>query len=71
MNKYFEFAISAEAEKWVAVTVVIGFIFGCLKEDWATGIAYGIFAPLALIPLVVAIFFTGLIYEFIKPKSNR
>ena len=70
MNKYFEFAFSTAAEKFVAATIIAGFILGYLKEDWATGIAYGVVAPLALIPLIAVIFFTGLIHEIIKPKSN-
>ena len=59
MNKFFDFAIDFPAEKLVSAAILLGFIIGSIKGNWAMGIAYGIFAPLILI-----IAFLGILYKF-------
>ena len=62
MNKFFDFAIDFPAEKLVSAAILLGFIIGSIKGNWAMGIAYGIFAP--LIPVILLIAFLGILYKF-------
>lgn len=64
MNKFFDFAIDFPAEKLVSAAILLGFIIGSIKGNWAMGIAYGIFAPFTLIPVILLIAFLGILYKF-------
>lgn len=71
MNKYWNFALNADrAETMVKFLIVSGFVIGCLLENWATGIVYGLIAPFLLIPVGAAALLLGAITELLPKKTG-
>lgn len=64
MNPFWHFALDTDiAEILVKLLIVTGFVIGCLWEDWATGIVYGMLAPFLLIPIGAVAMLLGLVFE--------
>lgn len=69
MNKYWRIAFDSDLEVWVPRFILLGFIAGWLYQDWTTGIVWGVIAPFALIPVLLAFVLLGTVYELIPKKQ--